>query len=61
MGTFNRHPLVKTLNFGLGNYYLVKGDTAKARTAFEQSIKSGGWPGFGFIISEIELKRTARK
>ena len=50
-----------TLNFGLGNYYLVKGDTAKARAAFEKSIKSGGWPGFGFIISEIELKRTARK
>ena len=52
---------VATLNFGLGNYYLVKGDTAKARAAFEKSIKSGGWPGFGFIISEIELKRTARK
>ena len=46
-----------TLNFGLGNYYLIKGDAAKARAAFEKSIAAGGWPGFGFIISEIELKR----
>jgi Tfp pilus assembly protein PilF len=50
-----------TLNFGLGNYYLVKGDTVKARAAFERAIKSGGWPGFGFIVSEVELRRTARK
>ena len=48
---------VATLNFGLGNYYLVKGETAKARAAFEKSVASGGWPGFGFIMSEVELKR----
>jgi len=47
---------VATLNFGLGNYYLVKGDTARAKAAFQKSIASGGWPGFGFIVSEIELK-----
>lgn len=52
---------VATLNFGLGNYYIVKGDTVKARAAFERSIKSGGWPGFGFIVSEIELTRTAKR
>jgi tetratricopeptide (TPR) repeat protein len=46
-----------TLNFGLGNWYLVNGDKAKAKAAFEQSIKSGGWPGFGFIVSEVELRR----
>ena len=50
-----------TLNFGLGNWYLVKGDTVKARAAFERSIKSGGWPGFGFIVSEVDLRRTAKK
>ena len=48
---------VATLAFGVGNWYIVRGDTARARTWFERSIKSGGWPGFGFIISEIELKR----
>ena len=51
---------VATLNFGLGNYYLVKGDPAKARAAFERSVKSGGWPGFGFIVSEVELKRMRK-
>lgn len=46
-----------TLNFGLGNYYIVKGDTAHAKQAFERAVRSGGWPGFGFIVSEAELKR----
>lgn len=49
-----------TLNYGLGNWYLVRGDTANARAAFDRSIKAGGWPGFGFILSEIELRRLKR-
>ncbi len=48
---------VATLSFGLGNWYLLKGDRAKAREWFQKSIASGGWPGFGFILSEIELRR----
>lgn len=48
---------VATLSFGVGNWYLVRGDTARARGWFERSVKSGGWPGFGFILSEIELRR----
>lgn len=51
---------VSTLNYGLGNWYLVRGDTANARAAFERSITAGGWPGFGFILSEIELRRLRR-
>jgi tetratricopeptide (TPR) repeat protein len=47
-----------TLAFGVGNWHLVQGDTARARTWFERSIRSGGWPGFGFILSEVELRRT---
>jgi tetratricopeptide (TPR) repeat protein len=47
-----------TLSYGLGNWYLVNGDKAKARANFERSIKSGGWPGFGFIVSEVELRRV---
>jgi len=46
-----------TLAYGLGNWYLVRGDTAHAKTYFERSVKSGGWPGFGFIMSEVELRR----
>lgn len=51
---------VATLQYGLGNWYLVRGDTARARDAFEAAIRSGGWPGFGFIVSEVELKRLQR-
>lgn len=46
-----------TLSFGLGNWYLVRGDRAQARQWFERSVKSGGWMGFGFIVSEAELQR----
>ena len=46
---------VATLSYGIGNWYLVRGDTAKARGWFERSVASGGWPGFGFIMSELEL------
>jgi hypothetical protein len=49
---------VATLAYGLGNWYLLRGDTALARRWFERSIESGGgWPGFGFIVSEVELRR----
>ncbi len=49
-----------TLNYGLGNWYLVRGDTAKAKAAFQRAVASGGWPGFGFIVSEAELSRMSR-
>ena len=48
---------VATLAYGLGNWYLVRGDKAQARTWFERSVRSGGWPAFGFIASEAELRR----
>jgi Flp pilus assembly protein TadD len=49
---------IATLAYGLGNWYLVNGDKVKAREWFERSVKqSGGWPGFGFILSEVELGR----
>jgi tetratricopeptide (TPR) repeat protein len=48
---------IATLAYGLGNWFLVRGDKAQARTWFERSIPSGGWPAFGFIASEVELRR----
>ena len=48
---------VATLSYGLGNWYLVRGDTTRARQYFVRSVRSGGWPGFGFIVSEVELRR----
>jgi tetratricopeptide (TPR) repeat protein len=48
---------VATLSFGLGNWYLVRGNQARAREMFERSVKSGGWPGFAFMASEADLAR----
>jgi tetratricopeptide (TPR) repeat protein len=48
---------IATLAYGLGNWYLVRGDKAQARAWFERSVQSGGWPAFGFIVSEAELRR----
>ena len=48
---------VATLSYGVGDWYLVQGDTAQARRWFERSVASGGWPAFGFIASEAELRR----
>ena len=52
---------VATLSYGVGNWFLLQGDTTRARTWFERSIKSGGWPAFGFIMSEVELERLRKK
>jgi hypothetical protein len=52
---------VATLAYGIGNWFLVRGDTAQARSWFERSVRSGGWPGFGFMASEVELRRLGRK
>lgn len=51
---------VATLSYGVGNWYLARGDTARARSWFDRSIRSGGWPAFGFIVSEVELRRLRR-
>ena len=48
---------IATLAYGLGNWYLIRGDKVQARKWFERSIQSGGWPAFGFIASEAELRR----
>ena len=49
-----------TLSFGVGNWYLTRGEPAKAREWFEKSVASGGWPGFGFFASEVELGRMKK-
>lgn len=46
-----------TLSYGLGNWYLLRGDTASAKRWFDRSVQSGGWPAFGFIAAEAELRR----
>lgn len=44
-----------TQGYGLGNFYLSKGDTAMAKTEFQNVIQTGYWSAFGYIASEMEL------
>lgn len=44
-----------TQGYGLGNYYLAKGDTSQAKYIFENVLKTGYWSAFGYIASEMEL------
>lgn len=48
---------VATSSYGVGNWFLLRGDTATAKQWFERSVRSGGWPAFGFIAAEAELRR----
>ena len=48
---------VATLSFGVGNWYLSKGDTGNARLWFKRAVDSGGWPAFAFFAAETELRR----
>lgn len=52
---------VATLSYGVGNWYLVRGDTAQARRWFERAVASGGWPAFGFMAAEADLRRLQRR
>ncbi len=52
---------IATLSYGVGNWHLVHGDTAQARRWFERAVASGGWPAFGFIAAEAELRRLSRR
>ena len=52
---------IATLSFGLGTWYLVKGDTVRARGSFERAMQGGGWPGFAFMAAEVELQRLRKK
>jgi tetratricopeptide (TPR) repeat protein len=48
-----------TLSYGVGNWHLVRGDTAQARRHFERATATNGWPAFGFIAAEADLRRLA--
>lgn len=48
---------IATQGYGVGNYYLVTGDTKKAREVFEKVTAGGGWNAFGFIAAEADLQR----
>lgn len=48
---------IATQGYGVGNYYYVTGNTAKAREVFEKVTSGGGWNAFGYIAAEADLMR----
>jgi tetratricopeptide (TPR) repeat protein len=48
---------IATQGYGVGNYYFVTGNTAKAREVFQKVTSGGGWNAFGYIAAEADLAR----
>jgi hypothetical protein len=48
---------IATQGYGVGNWYLVEGNRAKAREIFEKVVQGRQWAAFGFIAAEVDLKR----
>jgi lipoprotein NlpI len=46
-----------TIAFGVANWYMANGDTAKARAYFERIVQGKVWGTWGYVGSEVELAR----
>ena len=46
-----------SMAYGIGNYYLINGNTTKAKEIFQQIVDGNQWSSFGYIAAEAELKR----
>lgn len=49
-----------TQGYGVGNWYLMKGDTTRAVEIFKQVVNGKHFAAFGFIAAETELQRLAK-
>ena len=45
---------IATQGYGVGNYYFVTGDTAKAREIFDRVLAGKQWAAFGYIAAEVD-------
>jgi tetratricopeptide (TPR) repeat protein len=43
--------------YGVANWHLMEGDTARAVALFEQIVGGAHWPAFGFIAAEVDLAK----
>jgi len=48
---------IATQGYGVGNWYLVNGDRAKARSMFDRVLAGKATTAFGFIAAEVDVKR----
>ncbi len=45
---------IATQGYGVGNYYFVTGDTAKAKEIFDRVLQGRQWAAFGYIAAEVD-------
>jgi len=48
---------IATQGYGVGNWYLVNADKAKAKEIYDRVVAGKAWTAFGFIAAEADLKR----
>src|SRR5690606_27408006 len=48
---------IATQGYGVANYYLVNGETEKAKAVLAKILEGQGWPAFGYIAAEADMKR----
>ena len=48
---------IATQGYGVGNYYLVTGDNAKAKAIFDRVLAGKQWAAFGYIAAEVDRVR----
>jgi hypothetical protein len=49
-----------TTGYGVGMWYLLNGDPARAEEIFRRVLDGTNWPAFGFIAAEAELARSRK-
>lgn len=45
---------IATQGYGVGNYYFVTGDAAKAKEIFDRVLAGKQWAAFGYIAAEVD-------
>lgn len=48
---------IATQGYGVGNYYRVMGDTAKAKEIFDRVLAGRQWAAFGYIAAEVDRSK----
>ncbi|MTI38848.1 tetratricopeptide repeat protein [Fulvivirga lutimaris] len=48
---------IATQGYGVGNYYLAKGDTVKAKEIFSDVLAGKHWSAFGYIAAEADMMK----
>lgn len=48
---------IATQGYGVANYYLIQGETEKAKAVLARILEGQGWNAFGYIAAEADLQR----